>query len=338
MVWSIQKWIALLAAVMVVTTAACASEPSEPTQAGTPKISATVEAGIAATMVGVAIEEGGKATMAAPPPATTRPTTSTPAILCDENCLWASQFVLVQRKVRLAGIEPSRALLRTDACKTQLECENAWETLPSVLRPFEAALLSALLDLSDILEPSPEIGDYQRDYKKVLDLQLGAVKLFIEGVEEDDTFKLEQGNEMMLEATTASIDVMGHVESLVASFTSGAIQAEKPSDKTFAQAEQHYNKGAELDGKGLHDQAILEFGQAIQLLPYFAEAYYGRAITYAKLGQYQRAIDDFDKAILIDPNFAMAYLMRGNGYYYLGQITKADADKAKACSLDSQYC
>ena len=49
--------IALLAAVMVVATAACAGDP-------TSDIDTTIEAGIEATMVGVAIEKGVKATMA----------------------------------------------------------------------------------------------------------------------------------------------------------------------------------------------------------------------------------------------------------------------------------
>ena len=52
--------IALLVAVTVVATAACAGAPPVPT----PNIDATIEAGIAATMVGVAIEKGVKATMA----------------------------------------------------------------------------------------------------------------------------------------------------------------------------------------------------------------------------------------------------------------------------------
>ena len=52
--------ITFLAAVMVVATAACASAPPGPI----PNIDATIEAGIAATVVGVAIEKGGKATMA----------------------------------------------------------------------------------------------------------------------------------------------------------------------------------------------------------------------------------------------------------------------------------
>jgi hypothetical protein len=52
--------IALLAAAIVVATAACAGEPPAPT----PNIDATIEAGIAATIVGVAIEKGVKATMA----------------------------------------------------------------------------------------------------------------------------------------------------------------------------------------------------------------------------------------------------------------------------------
>ena len=49
--------ITLLAAAMVVATAACASDPAS-------NIDATIEAGIAATMVGVEIEQAVKATMA----------------------------------------------------------------------------------------------------------------------------------------------------------------------------------------------------------------------------------------------------------------------------------
>ena len=49
--------IAFLAIVMVVTTAACAGDPAS-------NIDATIEAGIAATMVGVELENAVKATMA----------------------------------------------------------------------------------------------------------------------------------------------------------------------------------------------------------------------------------------------------------------------------------
>ena len=55
--------IVLLAAVMVVGTSACAIDPAS-------RIDATVEAGIAATMVGVEIEKAVKATQAAPAVAT----------------------------------------------------------------------------------------------------------------------------------------------------------------------------------------------------------------------------------------------------------------------------
>ena len=58
--YPIQKCVALLVAVTVVATAACAGAPPVPT----PNIDATIEVGIAATMVGVAIEKGVKATMA----------------------------------------------------------------------------------------------------------------------------------------------------------------------------------------------------------------------------------------------------------------------------------
>ena len=57
MVTRLKSVIALLAAVAVVATAACASDPAS-------DIDATIEAGIAATMVVVEIEKGVKATMA----------------------------------------------------------------------------------------------------------------------------------------------------------------------------------------------------------------------------------------------------------------------------------
>ena len=53
--------IVLLAAVVIVATSACAGDPPVPT----PNIEATIEAGIAATMVGVAIEKGVRATIVA---------------------------------------------------------------------------------------------------------------------------------------------------------------------------------------------------------------------------------------------------------------------------------
>ena len=58
--YPIQKCVALLVAVTVVATAACAGAPPVPT----PNIDATIDAGIAATKVGVAIEKAVKATMA----------------------------------------------------------------------------------------------------------------------------------------------------------------------------------------------------------------------------------------------------------------------------------
>ena len=76
MVWSIQKWIALLAAVMVVTTAACASERPEPT----PNLDATVEARVQATI-------GAKLTPAPPhvPPKPTLTHKSATGVSSDES-------------------------------------------------------------------------------------------------------------------------------------------------------------------------------------------------------------------------------------------------------------
>jgi len=57
--------------------------------------------------------------------------------------------------------------------------------------------------------------------------------------------------------------------------------------------------------------AIEEFGQAIQLNPRFADAYFHRGIVFNWLVQPTEALRDLDRLIRIFPQYADAYLQRG---------------------------
>lgn len=79
------------------------------------------------------------------------------------------------------------------------------------------------------------------------------------------------------------------------------------------------NLGLAYDTKGKHDDAIISFNAAIQLMPDYHRAYFNRGISLASLGEYDRAVADYDRAIELDPSDpdivkrrADAYLARGD--------------------------
>jgi len=78
----------------------------------------------------------------------------------------------------------------------------------------------------------------------------------------------------------------------------------------------------------------MDYNQAIQLNPNFAEAYNNRGVSYVDLKQYGQAIADYNQAIQLDPNYADSYNNRGVVYIVqLGMPEKGCLDFKKACSL-----
>jgi len=68
----------------------------------------------------------------------------------------------------------------------------------------------------------------------------------------------------------------------------------------FAMA--HYNLGVAYYGnKGLDDEAILEFKEAIAINPNHAEAHYNLGVTYGDKGMFDEAILECKKAMLSIP-------------------------------------
>lgn len=81
--------------------------------------------------------------------------------------------------------------------------------------------------------------------------------------------------------------------------------------------------------------ALAYLDKAIDLDPYFANAYSDRgAVYFNHLGQDRRAIENFDKAIRLDPNDGIYYYNRGIAYERLGKYKKAIKDLKKAIQLN----
>ena len=74
------------------------------------------------------------------------------------------------------------------------------------------------------------------------------------------------------------------------------------------------NLGLAYDTKGKHDDAIISFNAAIQLMPDYHRAYFNRGISRASLGEYDQAIADYDRAIEIDPSDPDIVKRRADAY------------------------
>jgi tetratricopeptide (TPR) repeat protein len=85
--------------------------------------------------------------------------------------------------------------------------------------------------------------------------------------------------------------------------------------------------------KGLSDQAIQDFDQAIKLDPNYAEAFYDRGSAYFQKGDYDRALQEYNEAIRLKPDYVDAYNNRGDVYYQKGDIDHALEDVGQAIKL-----
>jgi len=66
------------------------------------------------------------------------------------------------------------------------------------------------------------------------------------------------------------------------------------------------------------------------LNPNFAEAYNNRGLAYAELNKYEQAIEDYGKAIELNPAFAEAYGNRGIAYSEIRRYEESARDLKKA--------
>lgn len=96
-------------------------------------------------------------------------------------------------------------------------------------------------------------------------------------------------------------------------------------------------RGSILDGVGNYFDAMLNFSQAIKLVPQSAIPYCNRGAAYLALNQYQKALDDFDAAIERDSAIAEVWNNKANTYRRQVKIAEAIPNYREAVKLNPNY-
>ena len=86
-----------------------------------------------------------------------------------------------------------------------------------------------------------------------------------------------------------------------------------------------------------HKRAIKLLSIAIDVDPYFAEAYQFRGIAYFSLHSYQRALDDYQTALSLDPSLDKAYFFRALYFIHFKLYGEAIKDLTSAIELDKYF-
>ncbi|HTP03936.1 MAG TPA: tetratricopeptide repeat protein [Nitrospirota bacterium] len=99
----------------------------------------------------------------------------------------------------------------------------------------------------------------------------------------------------------------------------------------------YYFRGLAFLNTDQTDKAIEDFDMAIDLDPYFGDAFLNRGTAFEKKGMFEKAIENFGKAIALRPSYE-AYFNRGITFEKMGMLDKAIADYDKAIALNpSRY-
>ncbi len=70
-----------------------------------------------------------------------------------------------------------------------------------------------------------------------------------------------------------------------------------------ASHEAHMLIGETMEAKNLQTEALVAFDKAIDLNPFYGEAYFKRANVYHKIGKFQEAYTNYSLAAYLDPSF-----------------------------------
>ncbi len=90
-------------------------------------------------------------------------------------------------------------------------------------------------------------------------------------------------------------------------------------------AQNHNNLGDLYARHGNYEQAIQEFGKAIELKPSYAEAYYNLGNTYLKVGDVQDAKETFETVLKLSPSLWQTYVKLAQIYEVEGDLEKAES-------------
>ena len=143
----------------------------------------------------------------------------------------------------------------------------------------------------------------------------------------------EKGGEIVLPEGADAADICntkGDPDNSIAACTV-IIQNPKTDPDQLAGA--YNNRGNAYEDKGMIDQAMADFNQALTVKPDYNYALNGLGVAYYRKRDLQTAIQYFDASLAQDPTYAEPYTNRGNVYLDLKEYDKAFADYSKVIEL-----
>ena len=147
--------------------------------------------------------------------------------------------------------------------------------------------------------------------------------------DKDITIELDGVTRTYLNNEVENIDAMPGAE------TAGD-NSVKSNDKEIL-AKKHFLKAVEQYQNNDLDQAIAEFGKAIEMDPNYAEAYAFRGRLYAVKKEYRLADDDLDQAIKINPKLPNPYAVKAVLHARQGNFKQAIEEYNKAIEISPQF-
>ena len=93
------------------------------------------------------------------------------------------------------------------------------------------------------------------------------------------------------------------------------------------------NQGSDSEQMGNFEQAIIDFGKAIDLRPQDKALYISRAVNYWRLQDNTKALEGLERALMLDPDYANAYNIRATVHTTAKNYEQALADVEKALEL-----
>src|SRR3954466_2721435 len=106
------------------------------------------------------------------------------------------------------------------------------------------------------------------------------------------------------------------------------------SARSVTDAQGYTTRGQVLAKSGKNEEALVEFGRALALDPYNAQALYGRGLIYQSEKQHQQAVEDFTAANGLTPQKVEPLLARATSYLALDKTREAAGDLDEAVQVD----
>lgn len=101
-------------------------------------------------------------------------------------------------------------------------------------------------------------------------------------------------------------------------------------------ADMHYFRADLLGQAGKLDEAIADYGAAIEIMPDLAVAYHDRALIFAQQKKYAEALDDLSRAQFLIPQSPLPHFNRGRVYEAMGKRDEAILEYRRARTLAPQ--